>query len=47
VILIPLEAGGAAVAPPAKGIGEIGGEFLTFVIDPWLAEKLRIARAAS
>ena len=42
-ILIPLEAGGAVLAPLAKGIGEIDGEFLKVVIRPWLAEKLRIA----
>ncbi len=41
-ILIPLEAGGAALAPLARGIGEIDGEFLKVVIQPWLAEKLRI-----
>jgi hypothetical protein len=27
-VLIPLEAGGAALAPRAKGIGKIEGEFL-------------------
>lgn len=42
-ILMPLEAGGAVLAPFAKGIGEIDGEFLKVVIQPWLAEKLRIA----
>jgi hypothetical protein len=41
-ILIPLEAGGAVLAPLAKGIGEIDGDFLKVVIRPWLAEKLRI-----
>lgn len=41
-VLIPLEAGGAALAPLAKGIGEIEGDFLKVVIQPWLAEKLRI-----
>ncbi len=41
-ILIPLGAGGAALAPLARGIGEIDGEFLKVVIQPWLAEKLRI-----
>ena len=41
-LLIPLEAGGSALAPLAKGIGEIDGEFLKVVIRPWLAEKLRI-----
>ena len=42
-ILIPLEAGGAVLAPLAKGIGEIDGEFLKVVIRPWLGEQLRIA----
>jgi hypothetical protein len=41
-IFIPLEAGGAVLAPLAKGIGEIDGDFLKVVIRPWLAEKLRI-----
>jgi hypothetical protein len=38
----PLEAGGDVLAPFAKGIGEIDGEFLKVVIQPWLTEKLRI-----
>ncbi len=42
-VLIPLDAGGAVLAPLAQGIGEIDGEFLKVVIQPWLAEKLRIA----
>ena len=41
-ILIPLDAGGAVFAPLAQGMGEIEGEFLKVVIQPWLAEKLRI-----
>ena len=41
-ILIPLDAGGAVLAPFAKGIGKIDGAFLKVVIQPWLAEKLRI-----
>jgi hypothetical protein len=41
-IRIPLETYGAALAPFAKGIGEIDGEFLKVIIPPWLAEKLRI-----
>lgn len=41
-ILIPLAAGGAVLAPFAKGIGKIDGPFLKVVIQPWLAEKLRI-----
>jgi hypothetical protein len=45
-IRIPLEAGGSVLAPLARGIGEVRGEFLKIVIPPWLAEKLRI-RAGS
>jgi hypothetical protein len=41
-ILIPLDAGGAVLALFAKGIGTIKGGFLKVVIQPWLAEKLRI-----
>jgi len=41
-IVIPLEAGGTVLASLAKGIAEIDGEFLKIVIQPWLAEKLRI-----
>ena len=41
-ILIPLEAGGDVLAPFAGGIGKIDGDFLKVVIQPWLAEKLRI-----
>ncbi len=39
---IPLEVGGAELAPLARGIGEVEGEYLTVIIKPWLAEKLRI-----
>jgi hypothetical protein len=42
VILIPIDAGGSVLAPLAKGIGNIDGDFLRVVIRPWLAEKLRI-----
>ncbi len=38
----PLDAGGATLAPLARGIGDIDGEFLVVVIQPWLAEKLNI-----
>jgi hypothetical protein len=41
-IRIPLEAGGDALAPLARGIGALEGQFLKVVIQPWLAEKLRI-----
>jgi hypothetical protein len=40
---IPLEAGGDKLAPLAKGIGHVEGDELVVVIQPWLAEKLRIA----
>ncbi len=41
-IRIPLEYGGAELAPYAKGIGEIQDGDLVVVIQPWLAEKLNI-----
>ncbi len=39
---IPLSEGGEALAPLAKGIGNIEGEDLVVVIQPWLAEMLKI-----
>ena len=39
---IPLAAGGDKLAPSAKGIGKIEGEFLNVIIQPWLAQKLCI-----
>jgi hypothetical protein len=39
---IPLAAGGDKLAPLARGIARIEGENLNVVIQPWLAEKLRI-----
>jgi hypothetical protein len=39
---IPLEAGGDQLAPFAKGIGEIDGDDLVVVIQPWLAKMLNI-----
>ena len=39
---IPLAGGGDKLAPLASGIGETDGEYLNVVIQPWLAEKLRI-----
>jgi len=39
---IPLAAGGDQLAPLARGIGEVVDEDLVIVIQPWLAEKLRI-----
>ena len=39
---IPLEAGRSGLAPLARGIGVVDGEFLIVVIKPWLAEKLNV-----
>jgi hypothetical protein len=39
---IPLAAGGDKLAPLARGIEEVVGEHLVVVIQPWLADKLRI-----
>jgi hypothetical protein len=45
-IRIPLAAGGAQLAPLARGIGETDGEYLNVVIQPWLAEKLRVGEGS-
>jgi hypothetical protein len=42
MLRIPLSSGGDNLAPAARGIGQIKGEYLCIVIRPWLAEKLRI-----
>lgn len=42
MLRILLSQGGAQLAPLARGIGEIKGEHLCVVIQPWLAGKLRI-----
>ncbi len=41
-VRIPLAAGGDKLAPLTRGIGRTDDEYLTVVIQPWLAEKLRI-----
>ena len=41
-LLIPRSAGGEALAALAHGIGHFDGEVLSVVIQPWLADKLRI-----
>ena len=46
MLRIPLDAGGATLAPLARGIGDIDGEFLVVVIQPWLAEKLNIGQGS-
>ncbi len=43
VLQIPLVAGGDKLAPFAKGIGEVDGDFLNVVVQPWRADKLRIS----
>ena len=42
ILRIPLAAGGDQLAPLARGIAETDGEYLNVVIQPWLADKLRI-----
>ena len=46
MLRIPLSAGGDKLAPSAKGIGTVDGEYLNVVIQPWLAEKLRIGEGS-
>lgn len=46
MVRIPLAAGGDKLAPLARGIGETDGEYLNVVIQPWLAEKLRIGEGS-
>jgi hypothetical protein len=46
VLRIPVEAGGDRLAPLAKGIGEVVDGCLEVVIQPWLAEKLRVAQGS-
>lgn len=43
VLRIPLTAGGDKLEPFARGIAESDSEYLQVVIQPWLAEKLRIS----
>jgi hypothetical protein len=43
VLRIPLEAGGNKLALFARGIGEIENDYLKVIIQPWLAEKLRVS----
>jgi hypothetical protein len=42
ILRIPLDMGGVALAALALGIGTVDGEHLNVVVQPWLAEKLRI-----
>ena len=42
ILRIPLDAGGDQLATFAKGIGEVQGDDLVVVIQPWLATMLKI-----
>jgi hypothetical protein len=46
MLRIPLSVGGDKLAPSAKGIATVDGEYLNVVIQPWLAEKLRIGEGS-
>jgi hypothetical protein len=46
MLRIPLSAGGGELAPLATGIGEVKDDYLCVVIQPWLAEKLRIGEGS-
>jgi hypothetical protein len=45
-ILIPLDVGGAELAPLAKGIGQVEGGVLKVVLQPWLAEMLNVGKGS-
>ena len=42
ILRIPLSVGGDKLAPLARGIGQIEGDYLCVIIKPWLADHLRI-----
>jgi hypothetical protein len=42
MLRIPLSVGGDRLAPLSRGIGRVEGEYLCVVIQPWLADKLRL-----
>ena len=42
MIRIPLGVGGDKLAPLARGVGTVEGEWLIVTIPPWLAEKLQV-----
>jgi hypothetical protein len=46
VLLIPLAAGGAALAQCARGIGRVKEDYLVVVIQGWLAKKLGIFKGS-
>ena len=46
MLRIPLAAGGDKLASCARGVGTVDSEYLTIIIQPWLAEKLRIGEGS-
>ena len=40
---IPLVAGGQELIACSQGIGVVDGDYLTIVIQPWLADKLKLS----
>jgi len=46
-LLIPLAYGGDKLAHLAKGIGEVDGDHLKVIIQPWLAQKLGITAGST
>jgi len=46
ILRIPLAVGGDKLSLLTKGIGETDDEYLNVVIQPWLAEKLRIGEGS-
>ena len=43
VLRIPLAAGGQELIACSHGIGVIDGDYLTIIIQPWLADKLKVS----
>jgi hypothetical protein len=46
VLRVPLSVGGEHLAPLARGIGRIEGDFLVVEIPEWLADKLGIGEGS-
>lgn len=46
MLRIPLSAGGAELAPLTRGIGQIEGDELCVVIQPWLAKLLKVGEGS-
>jgi hypothetical protein len=46
MLRIPLKVGGDRLAPLAKGVGQVEDGYLCVVLEPWLAEKLRVGEGS-